>query len=153
MEQTGPKSTKEYIKQENYARAEELLDRGMEVLPPTQIRFSEANTYPFLEAYYSIGAVEKGDALRLAYADTLIDYVEYYLQFDGLYGDMTASIIDEKLDELSQLYYLAAYADRSEVVKSFNDYYRSLGIEDKDLILTDEEKASAPLMPATETNN
>ena len=139
---------KEYIKSENYERAEQLLDRGLEVLPPTQIRFSEANTYPFLEAYYSIGAVEKGDVLLLAYADTLIDYIEYYLQFDGVYGDLVANIVDEKLDELSQLYYLAAYADRTDVVKSFNDYYRTFGAEDKDLILTDEEKAAAEAQSA-----
>ena len=132
---------KEYIREGNYTRAEELLDRGLQVLPPTQIRFSEANTYPFLEAYYAIGATEKGDALLLAYGDTLIDYIEYYLQFEGIYGDLVTNIIDDKLDELSQLYYLSAYADRQDVVRSFNDYYRTLGVEDADLILTPDEQA------------
>ena len=132
---------KEYIREGNYTRAEELLDRGLQVLPPTQIRFSEANTYPFLEAYYAIGATEKGDALLLAYGDTLIDYIEYYLQFQGIYGDLVSKIIDDKLDELSQLYYLSAYADRQDVVRSFNDYYRTLGVEDADLILTPDEQA------------
>ena len=65
-----------------------------------------------------------------------------------VYGDLVANIVDEKLDELSQLYYLAAYADRTDVVKSFNDYYRTFGAEDKDLILTDEEKAAAEAQSA-----
>lgn len=81
--------------------------------------------------------------MLLAYADTLIDYIEYYLQFEGVQGDLVTGIIDDKLDELSQLYYLAAYSNREEVVQSINDYYRILGAEDKDLILTDAEKAAA----------
>ena len=124
-------------------RAEELLDRGLAVLPPSQIRFTEANTYPFIESYYSLGADDKGDALLLAYADNLIDYIEYYLQFEGVYGDLVNDVMGEKIDELWQTYYLAAYADRQEVVASLNEYFRSLGIEDKDLILTDAEKEAA----------
>ncbi len=134
---------KEYIKSEEYGRAEELLDRGLEVLPVDQIRFTEANTYPFIECYYSIGAYDKGDMLLMLYADTLIDYIEYYLRFEGIQGDLVTNIIDEKMDELSQLYYLAAYADRQDVVRSINEYYRSLGATDEDLILTDAEKIAA----------
>ena len=134
---------KEYIRQGNYERAGELLDRGLEELPITQLRFTEANTYPFIEAYYAIGDFDKGDALLMAYADTLIDYIEYYLQFEDVQGDLVTGIIDDKLDELSQLYYLAAYSNREEVVRSINEYYRLLGAEDKDLVLTDAEKAEA----------
>ena len=96
------------------------------------------NTYPFLEGYYSIGANEKGDNLLMAYADTLIGYIEYYLQFDGFYGDMVTDIIDNKLGELSELYYLAGIADRKEVVRSFNDYYRdSFGLSAEELMNPD----------------
>ena len=129
---------KQYILQGEYARAEELLDKGLEVLPINQVRFSMENTYPFLEGYYSIGANEKGDNLLMAYADTLIGYIEYYLQFDGFYGDMVTDIIDNKLGELSELYYLAGIADRKEVVRSFNDYYRdSFGLSAEELMNPD----------------
>ncbi len=134
---------REYIMREDYGRAEELLDRGLEVLPPDRIRFTEANTYPFIEGYYAIGAYDKGDILLVMYADTLIDYIEYYLQFEGIQGELVSNIIDDKMDELSQVYYLAAYADRQQVVRSINDYYRTLGAVDEDLILTDLEKAEA----------
>ena len=39
---------REYITLGNNKRAEELLDRGLEVLPVTQLRFTEANTVPFI---------------------------------------------------------------------------------------------------------
>ena len=134
---------KQFILQGDYQKAEELLDRGLEVLPPTQIRFTMENTYPFLEGYYSIGANEKGDNLLMAYADTLVSYIEYYLQFDGFYADLVTNIIDDKLGELSELYYLAGVADRKEVVRSFNEYYRdAFGLTDKDLMNPDAESNS-----------
>ena len=133
---------REYIKQGNSKRAEELLDRGLAVLPIEQIRFTEANTFPFIECYYDLGLNEKGDALLLAYGDNLIDYIEYYLQFDGVQGDLVADIMYDKLDELSRLYYLAAYYNREDVIYGINEYYRSLGAEDKDLILSQREKDS-----------
>ena len=132
---------REYIKQGNTERAMELLERGLKVLPIDKLRFTEANTYPFIECYYELGEGDKGDALLLAYGDTLIDYIEYYLSFDGVQGDMVASAMYDRLDELSRLYYLAAYYDRQDVVYSINEYYRTLGAADGDLILTDRDKA------------
>ena len=136
---------REYIKrgdEESLNRAKELLDRGLEVLPINQLRFSEANTFPFIECYYDLGLNDKGDALLLAYGDNLIDYIEYYLQFEGVQGDLVADIMYDKLDELSRIYYLAAYYDREDVIRGINEYYRSLGAEDKDLVLTKSEKDS-----------
>ena len=142
---------REYIKQGDAKRAEELLDRGLAVLPIDQLRFSEANTFPFIECYYDLGLNEKGDNLLLAYGDTLIDYIEYYLQFEGVQGDLVEDIMYDKMDELSRLYYLAAYYNREEIVYSINDYYRSLGAEDKDLILTQREKDSLGIQGAPKT--
>ena len=142
---------REYIKQGNAKRAEELLDRGLEVLPINQLRFTEANTFPFIECYYDLGLNDKGDALLLAYGDNLIDYIEYYLLFEGVQGDLVADIMYDKLDELSRLYYLAAYYNREDVVFGINEYYRTLGAEDKDLILTQREKDSLGIQGAPKT--
>ncbi|MBR2351505.1 MAG: DUF2723 domain-containing protein [Alistipes sp.] len=131
---------REYIKEGNKQRAMELLDRGLQVLPIEKIRFTEANTYPFIECYYELGEMDKGDHLLLAYGDTLIDYIEYYIRFEGVQGDMVASAMYDKLDELSRIYYLAAYYDREDVVYSINQYYRTLGANDSDLILTERDK-------------
>ena len=131
---------KELLREDKVDEAVELLDLGLEKLPTSQIRFTDSNTYPFLEAYYAAsamgaeGAAEKGDALLLEYAHTLIEYIEYYLRFDGAQGDMVSDLIDEKLDQLGDVYYLASYAARRDVVAELNDYYRSLGVSEENLI-------------------
>jgi hypothetical protein len=88
----------------------------------------------------------------MAYGDNLIDYIEYYLQFEGVKGELVENIMYDKLDELSRLYYLAAYYNREDVVFGINEYYRTLGAEDKDLILTQREKDSLGIQgkPKTE---
>ena len=131
---------KELLRQDRAQEAVELLDMGLAKLPPSQIRFTDSNTYPFLEAYYAASAMgvedaaDKGDALLREYARTLIEYIEYYLRFDGVQGDMVSPIIDEKLDQLGDVYYLAVYAGRKEVIGEINAYYRSLGVEEDNLV-------------------
>ena len=125
---------KEFIRRGDNEKALALLDRGLEVLPTSQVRYTEANTYPFIEAYYAIEENEKGDALLTSYAEVLIEYIEHYLRFDGPAGDLVSGVLDEKFDELSQIYYLAGMARRYDIVAQFNEYYRSFGAEDSDLI-------------------
>ncbi len=79
-------------------------------------------------------AAAKGDALLREYAQTLIEYIEYYLRFEGTQGDMVSPILDEKLDQLGDIYYLATYAGRKEVVAELNTYYRSFGVSEDNLV-------------------
>ena len=131
---------KELLRQNRGEEAVELLDLGLERLPSSQIRFTDGNTFPFLEAYYAAsalgieGAAEKGDALMREYTQTLIEYIDYYLRFDGVLGDMVTPLFDEKLDQLGDAYYLAVYAGRRDVVDEINDFYRSLGIPEEHLV-------------------
>ena len=115
-------------------KAREMLDRGLEVLPSPKIRYTDANTYPFIECYYLLEDYDKGDALLKDYAETLKEYIEYYLQFDGAQAALVSDIITEKLDSLYELYYLAAYARRDDLVKYFNEYFRTFGYTDEELI-------------------
>ena len=131
---------REYINLGNKERAEALLDRGLEVLPINQIRFTDANTFPFIACYYELGSNDKGDKLLLSYFNNLVEYIEYYWQFDGAKAAMVDPIIDDKLSELQQIYYLAGQYKRDDVVVLMNKYYRTLGAEDKDLTLTQQEK-------------
>ena len=125
--------------------AVELLDLGLERLPIDRIRFTDANTYPYLEGYYAASmlgdktAAEKGDRLMEAYVANIIEYIEYYLQFEGVQGELIARAFDERLDELEEAYFLVSYARRYDLLRFINDYYRSLGIEEKDLIQVPEE--------------
>ena len=131
---------REYILLGEDARAEELLDRGLEVLPISQLRFTEPNTYPFIECYYALGLNAKGDALSKAYITNLIEYIDYYMQFDGKMIAMIENTIYDRLDELELVYCLAAKYQRDDVVQTVNRYYRSLGYTDEELILTPQEK-------------
>jgi hypothetical protein len=45
------------------------------------------------------------------------------------------NIIHEKMSSLFELYYLAAYARRDEIVTSLNDYFRTFGYTDEELIM------------------
>ncbi|MDE6624385.1 MAG: DUF2723 domain-containing protein [Alistipes sp.] len=131
---------KELLRQDRPEEAVELLDLGLERLPTSQIRFTDTNTYPFLEAYYAAGAMgidgaaAKGDALLREYSRTLIEYIEYYLRFEGVQGDMVSSELDEKLEQLGDLYYLANYAGRREIIAELNEYYRTLGVSEENLM-------------------
>ena len=98
-----------------------LLDEGMRRMPPAQVRYTSNNTLPFIEAYYAAGAADKGDALMLDYARNLMEYVDYYFQFDGWQYDSITDALDEKLDLLGEL----------------NAYYRSLGVTEEELIQPD----------------
>ncbi len=52
----------------------------------------------------------------------------------GRQADLTNQLLSERLDELEQMYYVVAYAQRSELIAWFNDYYRTLGAKDDELI-------------------
>ena len=142
------RTAKELARKGEKQKALDLLDRGLAVLPSPKLRYSEANTVPFIEAYYILEEWEKGDALMLDYANTLKEYIEYYLQFDGAQAQMVSNVITEKMDSLTELYYIAGYAKRSELIKFFNDYLRTFGYTDEELIqpdVKDGEMMDAPL--------
>lgn len=150
---------KELLRENRVDEAVELLDLSLERLPTDQIRFTDSNTYPLIEAYYAAsalgaaGAAGKGDALTREYVRTLIEYIEYYLRFEGVQGDMVSSLIDEKLDQLGDVYYLATYAGRKEVLAELNAYYRSLGVGEDNLVDVGDKPgrpADSTLLPPAE---
>ncbi len=130
---------KQLIREGKTEEALKALDKGLEVLPSPKIRYTDANTYPFIEAYYGLGEMEKGDKLMTDYANVLIEYLEYYLLFDGYKANLVANEIRDKMDSLSELYYLAAFAKRNDLIEWFNKYYRTFGYTDEELIKPGED--------------
>ncbi len=114
-----------------------LLDRGLEVLPMHKLRITEDNTLPHIEGYYRIEEFDKGDDLLIAYTENIIEYIEYYLIFEGYQASLVNDLLDVRLDELSIAYQLAVASQRKDVVDWLNNYYRTLGAEDEDLIIFD----------------
>ncbi len=124
---------KELIREGEDEKALQLLNRGLELLPTHKIRFSDANTLPFIEAYYALGEDALGDGLLREYAQCLMEYIDYYLGFEGAQGYMIEEALWEKLESLEGLYKLAALVDRRDVGRDLNNYYRSLGYLDEEL--------------------
>lgn len=133
---------KQLILEGKTTEAEAMLDRGLEVLPSPKIRYSDSNTLPFIEAYYTLGKMDKGDELLVNYFNILREYIEYYLQFDGVKADLVSSQINQRMDSLLELYYIAAFARRDDVVRQFNDYLRTFGYKDDELIMPGTDPAS-----------
>ena len=91
-----------------------------------------------------------------AYADVLKEYIEYYLQFDGMQAQMVSNVISEKMDSLTELYYIAGYAKRNDLIRYFNDYLRLFGYTEEELIQPEDEEAKpmdAPLQSESAENN
>ncbi|MBR2442801.1 MAG: DUF2723 domain-containing protein [Rikenellaceae bacterium] len=104
-------------------RAVEVLDHAFEVLPQSQFRDNYMITTPAIEAYYKAGAFNQGDQVLLNFADSLLEYIYYYSQFEGRWEDMVADDFEDKLANLQELYRLAVAYNRDEIA----DYlYNSL---------------------------
>ena len=130
---------KELIREGRNEEALKALDKGLEVLPSPKIRYTDANTYPFIEAYYALGEMEKGDKLLTDYATVLMEYMEYYLLFDGYKANLVEGEIRDRMDSLTELYYLAAFTKRNDLIEWFNKYYRTFGYTDEELIKPGED--------------
>ncbi len=135
---------REYIIRNEDAKAIELLDRGLEELPVSQLRYTAANTIPFAESYYALDMGDKGDEVMLGYINNTIEYIEYYLRFQGYQADLITPLLDVKLDELSQSYQLIAQAQRHTLLEWLNEYYRSLGATDDDLVIFESDPEQTP---------
>ena len=125
---------KQLVREGDKERALEVLDAGVERLPFTQLEHSEMSTLPIIEGYYEAGGVEKGDAILRDYATQLVEHIDYYARFDGRFSSMIDPVLDEKLEIYEILYMTAARYGRRELVAEMNDFYRSIGVEEKDLI-------------------
>ena len=124
----------EYLRRGDSIKAIELLDTGLEKFPTWQIRYTEANTLPFIEGYYMASEYQKGDKLLMDYARNLMQYIDYYLEFEGIQGDMVLQTLFRKMDELDMLYHTTVYFRRSDVLRELNEYYRTLGAYEEELV-------------------
>ena len=108
-------------------QAVELLDLGLERLPVEQVRFNDSNTIPFLEGYYTADllghpvAAQSGDVLARKYAESLMEYMRYYIRFEGYMSDLVADLHFQKIDEFGILYGLLLDSGREEVLRELTD--------------------------------
>ena len=125
---------KQLVAEGDKERALKALDAAVERLPFTQLEYSELSTLPIIEGYYEAGGEEKADAILRDYARQLIEHIDYYARFDGNKQSLVDPVLDEKLETYEVLYMTAARYGRREIVAEMNDFYRSIGVEENDLI-------------------
>ncbi|MDR2911822.1 MAG: DUF2723 domain-containing protein [Alistipes sp.] len=108
------------------ARAVEVLDRAVVEYPFTKFDYNFRSVYFLIDAYYAAGAVERGDVLLEDYANTLQEYIEYYLGFGGIKAELVAETWTEKfgqLDALAQMASLYQREDQYDAIDSYLDLF------------------------------
>lgn len=114
---------------EDITKAEELLDRGIEVLPSQQIGYDYNNTFPFIRGYYAIGQY---------YLDQAIENVEIAVNdLNAMLGmNHTAEDVGD-----SFLYYY----DLSDVAKELlsTAHHRGLDVTSIDNVVIKSDNAFA----------
>lgn len=138
------------LMQENRTKeAVELLDAGLEKLPPERLRFTYLNTIPLVEAYYAAeimgekGAAKKGDDLARKYMTTLFEYVKYYNSFPDSQFEMVQAPFDDKSYELERLYEMVAMTRRTDLLREMNAKYLALGVPQSELYPVPEAQSEA----------
>ena len=111
-------------------RAVEVLDRALEEYPLTKFDYDFGSHYPMIDAYYAAGATDRADALLEDYANTLQEYIEYYLRFDGRKADLVAESWTQKFRDLDALCRLAALYGRTKQYESIDAYLDLFGAEE-----------------------
>ena len=85
-------------------RAVEVLDRGVEELPFSQVPHGY-QSFPYIDAYYAAGAVEKGDALARDFARDITQRIYYYFTFPDSKQDFISDALVDEFQYLEHLIY------------------------------------------------
>ncbi len=124
-------------------RAVEVLDRALIEFPLSKFNYEYLSHYPLIEAYYAAGATERADALLEDYANTLQEYIEYYLRFRGAKADLVAEEWIGKFGQLDELSRLAAVYQRTEQYEAIESYLK--------LFEPEEDETGVPAATGTPT--
>ncbi len=111
-------------------RAIEVLDRAIEEMPFNQIRHSYVLTIPLIEAYYMAGAYDKGTEVLEDYERILMEYIDYYGQFEKRQADMVQTQLRTDVSLLYELYSLAKKYNRTKEATQIERYFISRGLMD-----------------------
>ncbi len=101
-------------------RAVEVLDRGVEVLPFSKLPHGY-QSFPYIDAYYTAGEVEKGDALAREFAEDITQKLYYYFTFPDSKQDFISNEIVDQFQYLEHLIYSVLVPHkRYELVNEFD---------------------------------
>lgn len=111
-------------------RAIQVLDRGVEEIPFSQIRHSYVLTMPVIEAYYDARATEKANAVLSDYQRILEEKISYYMRFNGRHGDLVRNQLKDNIALLYELYNIAKHYNQVEKATEIEKFFVSQGLMD-----------------------
>ncbi len=115
----------ELVKEGRSEDAVAVLDRGVEELPFSQLPHGY-QSFPYIDAYYMAGAVEKGDALARDFAHNITQKLYYYFTFPDAKQPFVEDTLVEQFQYLEHLIYSVLLPhQRYELI---NEFDRSLEI-------------------------
>jgi len=94
-------------------RAKQVLDRAIEELPPSQLKYDEAFA-ALIEGYWRIGEQETGDRLADEYTDMMFAYLDYFEKFEGKKAEYVEEAYEDKVRLLYWLYDAALNSGQNE---------------------------------------
>ncbi|MCC8035263.1 MAG: DUF2723 domain-containing protein [Rikenellaceae bacterium] len=111
-------------------RAVQALDRGLEKVPFSQIRYTFRSTYPHIEAYYLAGEFEKGNEVLTGYASSVMEHIVYFSRFTGRKAQLVDYDLDLNYQYLSELFRIALAFGQDEVADWIEDFYMKMSPEE-----------------------
>ncbi|MBR4063836.1 MAG: DUF2723 domain-containing protein [Tidjanibacter sp.] len=106
----------------------EVLDRGLEVIPLSQVGWGDGGNFDYemlayIDSYYMAGETERGDELLLAFATDVAEHILYYSSFPENRIGLVAEQLDTAYSMLAQLYMLAEDSGREEIANELKAYF------------------------------
>ena len=109
-------------------KALEVLNRGIEEIPFSQIRHSYGSTIPIVEAYYAAGDTVRANEILNDYAKILKEYIDYYLTFPESKQNMILNEMREKVTILYELYNVAENNGQRKEADELIAYFKEKGL-------------------------
>jgi MFS family permease len=116
LRSTFEKLASEFIEQGNKQIALEVLDRCRKLTPPETVP-NDLFTAFMVNDYFQAGAVNKGDELLKDYAQTVMEYLDFYGSLDVSQNRQQKNEIGYQYSVLNELYKIAQQNNRPEIAE------------------------------------
>ncbi len=116
LRSTFEKLAGEFVEQGNKQKAMELLDRCRELTPPETVSYDLFTAF-MVNDYFQAGAVNKGDELLKDYAQTVMEYLDFYGSLNASQNRQQRNEIGYQYSVLNELYKIAQQNNRPEIAE------------------------------------
>lgn len=109
-------------------KAEQALDKGLYFFPDANLPFNQ-NTLIYAQVYYMLNSKEKAESILNTLADEYIRCMAYYTSFPARYRRGVQSELQDAINILGSVKYLAGQYGSTDLVKRVDDTFRMYQVE------------------------